>query len=384
MIYADNAATTKLSQTALSAMLPYMQEQYGNPSSVYKLGRDAKRSIETARDGMAALLGCEPRELYFTGGGTESDNWAIRGTAYALAKKGKHLITSKIEHHAVLRIMEQLEKEGFSVTYLDVDESGIVDPKSVEAAIRPDTTLVSVMFVNNEIGTINDVAEIGRICRDKGVLFHTDAVQAVGHVPIHVKDMNIDLLSLSAHKFHGPKGIGALYVRKGVRPNALILGGAQESSHRAGTENTPGIAGMYAALSEACAHMDENAKKLTELREILINEVLKLPRVRLNGDRHRRVPGNVNFSFWGIEGESLLLMLDLHGICASSGSACTSGSLDPSHVLLALGLSHEEAHGSLRISLSGENTKEDIDAIIEALNKVTAQLRAMSPMWQGE
>ncbi|HOL79666.1 MAG: cysteine desulfurase NifS [Clostridiales bacterium] len=384
LIYADNAATTAVSKKALEAMLPYFTEHYGNASSIHRVGQEANKALQQARAEIAAILGAEPKELIFTSGGSESDNQAIISAALQGAKKGKkHIISSKIEHHAVLHVLDKLEKEGYDITLLDVSPEGLVSPESVEKAIREDTALVTIMFANNEIGTIEPIKEIGEICRKHGVIFHTDAVQAVGHVPINVKEMNIDMLSFSAHKFHGPKGIGGLYVRKGIRLLPLIEGGAQERGLRAGTENVAAVVGMAAALKEQVENMEKNAEKLTKMRDRLIDSILKeVPRVRLNGDRVKRLPGNVNFCFEGIEGEALLLMLDNLGICGSSGSACTSGSLDPSHVLLAIGLPHEIAHGSLRLTFSEYNTEEEIDYIIKVIPQVVKRLRDMSPMWE--
>jgi len=384
LIYADNAATTAVSKKALEAMLPYFTEHYGNASSIHRVGQEANKALQQARAEIAAILGAEPKELIFTSGGSESDNQAIISAALQGAKKGKkHSISSKIEHHAVLHVLDKLEKEGYDITLLDVSPEGLVSPESVEKAIREDTALVTIMFANNEIGTIEPIKEIGEICRKHGVIFHTDAVQAVGHVPINVKEMNIDMLSFSAHKFHGPKGIGGLYVRKGIRLLPLIEGGAQERGLRAGTENVAAVVGMAAALKEQVENMEKNAEKLTKMRDRLIDSILKeVPRVRLNGDRVKRLPGNVNFCFEGIEGEALLLMLDNLGICGSSGSACTSGSLDPSHVLLAIGLPHEIAHGSLRLTFSEYNTEEEIDYIIKVIPQVVKRLRDMSPMWE--
>ena len=383
MIYADNAATTKMSKAAIDAMLPYMEEYYGNPSSLYAFGQQAKEALENARSRIAACLHADPREVTFTSGGSEADNWAIKMAAWKQAEKGKkHIISTQFEHHAVLHSLQTLEKQGFAITLLPVYDNGIIHPEDLRAAIRPDTALVTVMFANNEIGSIQPIAEIGAICREKGVLFHTDAVQAVGHVPVDFAGMQIDMLSLSAHKFHGPKGIGALIIRKGLRFGNLIDGGAQERNRRAGTENTAGIVGMAEALRIACAHRQENARKVSLLRDRLIEGLLAIPRSRLNGDRENRLPGNVNISFEGIEGESLLLMLDFKGICASSGSACTSGSLDPSHVLLAIGLEHAVAHGSLRLTLSEETTEEDVDYILQCVPEVVAYLRNMSPLWE--
>lgn len=382
-IYADNAATTKLSPKVLDDMMPYLTEIYGNPSSLYSVGAQAKKAVETAREEIAQCLGAAANEIYFTSGGSEADNWAIKGSAYALAKKGKkHIITSAFEHHAVLHTCAALEKQGFEVTYLDVHTDGLVRPEELEAAIREDTALVTIMYANNEIGTIQPVAEIGAICKKHGVLFHTDAVQAVGNVPIDVKEQNIDLLSLTGHKLHGPKGCGALYIRRGIRPDILIDGGAQERGQRAGTENVAGIVGLASAMKQAMATMEQRTAKLLNMRNRLIDGLLKIERSRLNGDRDKRLAGSVNMCFEGIEGESLLLKLDLKGICASSGSACTSGSLDPSHVLLAIGLPHEIAHGSLRLSFSDENTEEDIDYILEAVPPIVEYLRSMSPLWE--
>lgn len=382
-VYADNAATTALSEKVLNKMLPYLTEVYGNPSSLYQIGSIAKDAVEESRQTVADLIGAEhASEIFFTSGGSESDNWAIKGVASALAKKGKkHIITSKFEHHAVLHPCETLAKQGFEITYLDVYENGIVKPEDVKAALREDTALVTIMYANNEIGTIQPIAEIGKICREAKVLFHTDAVQAMGNVPINVVNDNIDLLSLTAHKFHGPKGVGALYVRRGVRPDILIDGGAQERGRRAGTENVAGIVGLTEALKIAVETMEERKEKLTAMRNRLIDGLLKIERSRLNGDRDLRLPGNMNMCFEGIEGESLLLKLDLAGISASSGSACTSGSLDPSHVLLSIGLPHEIAHGSLRISLSDNNTEEDVDYILQTVPGIVEYLRSFSPLW---
>lgn len=381
-VYADNAATTPVSQTVLSAMLPYYTEKYGNPSSLYAVGREAKKALEEARENVANHLGALPNEIFFTSGGSEADNWAIKGVAHELAKKGKkHIITSKFEHHAVLHTTEALEKEGFEVTYLEVYENGIVKPEDVEKAIREDTALVTIMYANNEIGTIQPISEIGAICKKHGVLFHTDAVQAVGNVKINVKEENIDLLSLSGHKLHAPKGVGALYVRRGIRLPNLISGGAQERGKRAGTENVAGIVALSVAMDEAYANLDERNARLIRMRDRLIEGASKIERSRLNGDAVKRLPGNFNMCFEGIEGESLLLKLDFAGICASSGSACTSGSLDPSHVLLAIGLPHEIAHGSLRISFSDQNTEEDVDYILEVLPGIVSYLRDISPLW---
>lgn len=381
-VYADNAATTAMDPVALEKMLPYFCKEYGNASSLYAFGGRAKTAVETARAQVAAAIGAEPREIYFSGGGSESDNWAIKGYASFMRKKGKtHIISSAFEHHAVLHTLQALEKEGFSVTLLPVYENGMVRLADLRAAVTEQTGLVTIMFANNEIGTVQPIAQIGAFCHEKGIVFHTDAVQAVGHVPIDVKAMQIDMLSMSAHKFHGPKGVGALYIRKGIRIPNLIDGGAQESGRRAGTENTPGIVGMGAALERTCARMQETAEKLQKIRDYVIREALKIPRSRLNGDPVQRLPGNVSLCFEGIEGESLLLMLDLQGVCASSGSACTSGSLDPSHVLLAIGLKHEVAHGSLRLSFSEETSMEDAEYIISILPGIVARLREMSPLW---
>ena len=382
-IYLDNAATTRVSDAALDAMLPYFRQQYGNPSSLYAFGQEAKEALERARATVAGVLNCEPREIIFTSGGSEADNQAIRSAAAIGARAGKrHIVSTAFEHHAVLHTLSKLEKEGFEVTLLDVHSDGLVRVEELAAAIRPDTCLVTVMYANNEIGTIQPIAEIGRICREKGVLFHTDAVQAAGHLPIDVQAQNIDLLSLSAHKFHGPKGVGALYARRGIALTNLIEGGAQERGRRAGTENTAGIAGMAAALDEAARNMERDSAKMTALRDRLIAGLSRIPHSALNGDTERRLPGNVSFCFEGIEGESLLLLLDDKGVCASSGSACTSGSLDPSHVLLAIGRPHEVAHGSLRLTLSGETSEEDIDYTIKAVTEVVAYLRSISPVWR--
>ena len=382
-IYLDNAATTRVSDAALDAMLPYFRQQYGNPSSLYAFGQEVKEALERARATVAGVLNCEPREIIFTSGGSEADNQAIRSAADIGARAGKrHIISTAFEHHAVLHTLSKLEKEGFEVTLLDVHENGVVRPEELVSAIRPDTCLVTVMYANNEIGTIQPIAEIGRVCRERGVLFHTDAVQAAGHLPIDVQAQNIDLLSLSAHKFHGPKGVGALYARRGIALTNLIEGGAQERGRRAGTENTAGIAGMAAALDEAVRNMERDSAKMTALRDRLIAGLSRIPHSALNGDAERRLPGNVSFCFEGIEGESLLLLLDDKGVCASSGSACTSGSLDPSHVLLAIGRPHEVAHGSLRLTLSGETSEEDIDYTIKAVTEVVAYLRSISPVWR--
>ena len=381
-VYADNAATTQVSPTAVAAMMPFLTEEYGNPSSFYSLGQRAAEALVKARETVAECLGAEPGEIYFTSGGSEADNQAIRSAAFVGAKKGKrHIISTKFEHHAVLHTLAQLEREGFDVTLLDVHPNGVITVEDVANAIREDTCLVTIMFANNEIGTMQPIKEIGALCREKKIPFHTDAVQAVGHVPINVKEMNIDMLSLSGHKFHSPKGIGALYVRRSIPLKNLIEGGQQEKGKRGGTENMPGIVGMAAAMKEAIDHMDENMTKITALREKLITGLEKIPHSKLNGDRNIRVPGTVNFCFEGIEGESMLLLLDANGIAASSGSACTSGSLDPSHVLLALGLPHEVAHGSLRLSIGEYNNEAEIDHILETVPKVVERLRDMSPVW---
>ncbi len=382
-VYADNAATTCVSPKVLGAMLPYLTEYYGNASSLYSVGRDAKNGLENARETIASILGAEPGEIFFTSGGSEADNWAIKGVAHEMAKKGKrHLITSKFEHHAVLHTFAALEKEGFETTYLDVHENGIVRPEELEAALRDDTALVSIMYANNEIGTIQPINDLAAICRRHGVLFHTDAVQAAGHIAIDVHKQQIDLLSISGHKIHAQKGIGLLYVRKGVRLQNLIEGGAQERGRRAGTENIPAIVGLSTAMEEAYRDLNDKNAKVSAMRNRLIREALKIPHSRLNGDPVNRLPGNINMCFEGIEGESLLLMLDMKGICASSGSACTSGSLDPSHVLLSIGLPHEIAHGSLRISLNELNTEDDVDYILEVLPQIVSRLRDMSPLWE--
>ncbi len=382
-VYADNAATTPVSKKVVDAIIPYMTEHYGNPSSLYEVGQVASRAVTKARQQVAAALGAEEREIYFTSGGSEADNWAIKGAAALGKKKGKmHLITTKIEHHAVLHTMATLEKEGFTVTYLDVYDNGIVKVEDVEKAITDETCLVTIMYANNEIGTIQPIAEIGALCKKKGVLFHTDAVQAVGHVKIDVKQQNIDMLSLSGHKFHATKGIGALYCRKGIVLPNLIEGGAQERGKRAGTENVPGIVGLGVAITDMCENIDENHAKVKALRDRLFEGASKISHSRINGDRECRLPGNFSMCFEGVEGESLLLMLDMQGVCASSGSACTSGSLDPSHVLLAIGLKHEVAHGSLRLSLSENNTEEDVDYILEVLPPIVDRLREMSPLWE--
>lgn len=382
-IYADNAATTRVSQSVLDAMLPAFTEAYGNASSIYKLGMDAAKTVLASRETVAGCLGAKVNEIYFTAGGSESDNWAIKGAAEIGAKKGKkHIITTAVEHHAVLHTCEYLEKHGFEVTYLPVDEYGRITAQQVADAVREDTCLVTVMFANNEIGTIMPIAEIGKVCREKNVTFHTDAVQAVGHVDIDVKAMNIDMLSLSGHKLHAPKGIGALYIRTGIVLPNLIAGGAQERGKRAGTENVPGIVGLAQAMKDACADIPAKNAVTSQKRDRIIKELLKIPQTRLNGHPVERLAGNINISFRGVEGESLLLMLDMNGIAASSGSACTSGSLDPSHVLIAIGLPHEIAHGSLRLTFEEDLSDEDADYIIQTVPKVVGKLRAMSPLWE--
>ena len=383
-VYADNAATTPVHAKAAEAMLACLKEEYGNPSSLHTVGQRAKELLDQARADVAACLGAGAREIYFTGGGSEADNQALLTGAMLGAKKGKtHLITTAFEHHAVLHAMKRLEKQGFTVTYLDVHEDGVVRPEDVAAALTEDTALVSVMLVNNEIGTLQPVAEIAKLCHEKGVLVHTDAVQAVGHIPVDVKALEVDMLSLSGHKFHAPKGVGALYCRKGIRPEILIEGGAQEFGRRGGTENLPGIVAMAAALREATENLDREMDQVTALRERLIAGLETIPHSRLNGNRTLRCPGTVNFCFEGIEGESLLLLLDAKGVAASSGSACTSGSLDPSHVLLALGLPHEIAHGSLRLSLTADNTEAEVDHILAVVPEVVSYLRSMSPVWEA-
>lgn len=383
LIYLDNAATTQVDSEVFEAMKPYFCELYANPSSVYSFAGKAAKAVEDARAQIAHLINAKAREIYFTGGGSESDNWTLKSVAEQYAKKGKHIITSKIEHHAILHTAEYLEKHGYEVTYLDVDENGKISLEELEAAIRPDTILISIMAANNEIGTIQPLEEIGKIARKHDVLFHTDAVQAFGHIPIDVERMNIDMLSASGHKLNGPKGIGFLYIRKGVKIRSFVHGGAQERKRRAGTENIPGIVGLGVATKRAIASMQERTAKEIELRDYLIDRVLKeIPYTRLNGHRTNRLPNNANFSFQFIEGESMLIMLDMDGICGSSGSACTSGSLDPSHVLLAIGLPHEIAHGSLRLTLSEEITKEDIDFVIEKLKSIIERLRSMSPLYE--
>lgn len=383
MIYLDNAATTKTAPEVVDAMLPYFSEYYGNASTIYSLGAESKKAMDHARQTIADSLGAKPEEIYFTAGGSESDNWALKATAEAYASKGKHIITTKIEHHAILHTCEYLEKRGFEITYLNVDRDGLISLDELKAAIRPDTILISVMFANNEIGTIEPIAEIGEIAKEHGVLFHTDAVQAYAQVPVNVDEMHIDMLSASGHKLNGPKGIGFLYIRKGVKIRSFVHGGAQERSRRAGTENIPGIVGLGAAVERAMRIMDTKTRKEIELRDYLIGRLEnEIPHCWLNGHRTKRLPNNINFSFLFIEGESMLIMLDMKGICASSGSACTSGSLDPSHVLLAIGLKHEEAHGSLRLTLSEESTKEEMDIVAEEVKKIVQRLRDMSPLYE--
>ena len=382
-VYMDYAATTYVKPEVLNEMMPYFTEKFGNPSSFYSLSRETNKAISKARENVAKALNCEMSEVYFTGGGSESDNWAIKGIAYAHKNKGNHIITSKIEHHAVLNTCEYLEKKGFEVTYLDVDENGFVDVKELENAITDKTILVSIMFANNEIGTIQPIKEIGAICRERKVFFHTDAVQAIGSIPVDVKELNIDLLSLAGHKIYGPKGIGALYVRKGVRIDNLIHGGGQERARRAGTENVAAIVGLGKAVELAVENLESHNKKMTALRDRLIKGLLKIPHSNLNGpEGDKRLPGNVNIGFEFIEGESILLSLDFKGVCASSGSACTSGSLDPSHVLLAIGLPHERAHGSLRLTIGDGTTEEDVDYVIEVVPPIIQRLREMSPLWE--
>lgn len=383
LIYLDNAATTKTAPEVVEAMLPYFTEYYGNPSSIYSLGAKSKEAVTTAREIIARSLGAQTNEIYFTAGGSEADNWALKATAEAYADKGRHIITSKIEHHAILHTCEYLEKRGFEITYVGVDENGILKLDELEAAIRPDTILISVMFANNEIGTIQPIKEIGEIAKKHKVLFHTDAVQAYGQLPIQVDEYGIDMLSASGHKLNGPKGIGFLYIRKGIKIRSFVHGGQQERARRAGTENVTGIVGLGAAAERAFRIMEEKTAKETALRDYLIEQIEKeIPYCRLNGDRRLRLPNNVNFSFRFVEGESLLIMLDMEGICASSGSACTSGSLDPSHVLLAIGLPHEIAHGSLRLTLSEETTKEELDEVVAAVKKIVERLRGMSPLYE--
>lgn len=382
-VYADNAATTQMSDSALKAMMPLLTDIYGNPSSLHSVGQIAKEHLEAARETVAECIGADPKEIYFTSGGSEADNQAIRSAAYIGARKGKkHIISSKFEHHAVLHTLDALKKEGFEVTLLDVYSNGIVKPEDVANAITDETCLVTIMTANNEIGTIQPIAEIGRICKEKGVLFHTDAVQAVGHIPVNVKDMNCDMLSVSAHKFHGPKGVGFLYARKGILLTNIIYGGAQERNKRAGTENMASIVGMATAIKDATDHLQENAEKVTAMRNRLIDGLKGIERSRINGDLEHHLPGTLNMCFEGIEGESLLLLLDAKGICASSGSACTSGSLDPSHVLLSIGVPVEIAHGSLRLSISEYNTMEQMDHIVKSVPEVVSYLRSISPVWE--
>lgn len=382
-VYADNAATTQMSENVLKVMMPLLTDIYGNPSSLHSVGQVAKEYLENARETVADCIGADPKEIYFTSGGSEADNQAIRSAAYIGARKGKkHIISSKFEHHAVLHTLDALKKEGFTVTLLDVYSNGVVKPEDVENAITDETCLVTIMTANNEIGTIQPIAEIGKICKEKGVLFHTDAVQAVGHIPVNVKDMNVDMLSVSAHKFHGPKGVGFLYARKGILLTNIIYGGAQERSKRAGTENMASIVGMATAIKEATEHLEENAAKVTAMRNRLIDGLKGIERSRINGDLEHHLPGTLNMCFEGIEGESLLLLLDAKGICASSGSACTSGSLDPSHVLLSIGVPVEIAHGSLRLSISEYNTMEQMDHIVESVPGVVDYLRSISPVWE--
>lgn len=379
----DNAATTPVKPEVLDAMLPYFTEKFGNPSSIYSISSQNKKDITTARETIAKAINTDTANIYFTAGGSESDNWALKATAEAYANKGRHIITSKIEHHAILHTCDYLEKRGYEITYIDVDENGIVDLKQLEEAIRPDTILISIMFANNEIGTIEPIAEIGKIAKEHGVLFHTDAVQAFTQVPIDVEEMNIDMLSVSGHKINGPKGIGFLYIRKGVKIRSFVHGGAQERSRRAGTENVPGIIGLAKATEIAVGNMKERTAKEIEVRNHIIERVMnEIPYTRLNGDRERRLPNNINFSFQFIEGESMLIMLDSFGICASSGSACTSGALDPSHVLLAIGLPHEIAHGSLRLTISEDTTMEDADFVVDKLKGIVERLRSMSPLYE--
>lgn len=383
MIYFDHAATTPIKPGVIEEMMPYFTNKFGNASSIYSIGRESKKAIEEARERVAKALGAMAREIFFTGSGSEADNWAIKGVAYSNREKGNHIITTAIEHHAVLHTCQYLESDGFEVTYLQVDENGLVSPEQVRNAIKPNTILITVMFANNEIGTVQPIAEIGKIAKENNIYFHTDAVQAIGNIPINVNELNIDLLSLSAHKFYGPKGVGALYIRKGVKITTFLHGGAQERGRRASTENIPGIVGLGKAIELATNNIEQYNKKLIELRDRTIEEITeKVPFIKLNGDRYKRLPGNVNFSFEFIEGESLLLMLDMKGIAASSGSACTSGSLDPSHVLLAIGLAHEIAHGSLRISFGDENTHEDVDYLMEVLPSIVERLREMSPLYE--
>ncbi|MFU0783393.1 MAG: cysteine desulfurase NifS [Thermoanaerobacterium thermosaccharolyticum] len=381
-IYLDNAATTPIRSEVLNSMMPFFDNRFGNPSALYSYGQEAKKAIEEARDKVAAAIGASEDEIFFTSGGTESDNWALKGAAYALKDKGNHIITSNIEHHAILHTCQYLENQGFEITYLPVDEYGLVDPNELKRAIKDNTILVSIMYANNEIGTIEPIEELVKVAHDKGVLFHTDAVQAVGNVPIDVKELDVDMLSMSAHKIYGPKGVGALYIRKGLRIDTLLQGGAQERNRRAGTENVAGIVGFGTAIELITKNIDEHIKKLTMLRDKLIDGILKIPYTRLNGHPIKRLPGNVNVSFEFVDGESLILSLDMEGICVSSGSACTAGSIDPSHVLLAIGLPEEIAHGSLRLTIGEENTEEEIDTVINKLPKIVDRLRQMSPLFE--
>ncbi|MEG6566237.1 cysteine desulfurase NifS [Thermoanaerobacterium saccharolyticum] len=381
-IYLDNAATTPLRTEVLDAMMPYLSNRFGNPSSLYSYGQEAKKAIEEARDKVAAAIGANADEIFFTSGGTESDNWALKGVAYALKDKGNHIITSRVEHHAILHTCQYLESQGFEITYLPVDEYGLVDPNELKKSIKDSTILVSIMYANNEIGTIEPIEELVKVAHEKGILFHTDAVQAVGNVPIDVKELNVDMLSMSAHKIYGPKGVGALYIRKGLRIDTLLQGGAQERNRRAGTENVAGIVGFGTAIELITKNIDEHIKKLTMFRDKLIDGILKIPYTRLNGHPNKRLPGNVNVSFEFVDGESLILSLDMEGICVSSGSACTAGSIDPSHVLLAIGLPEEIAHGSLRLTIGEENTEEEIDTVINKLPKIVDRLRQMSPLFE--
>lgn len=383
MIYMDNAATTRTIPQVVQAMLPYYTESYGNPSSIYSLGNQAKKAVTESREKLAACLGVQSGEIYFTAGGSEADNWAIKAVAEAYAHKGKHIITSKIEHHAVLHTCKYLEKQGYEITYIDVDSQGVVDLEQLKGAVRKDTILITIMTANNEIGTIQPMEEIGAIANENGIIFHTDAVQAFGQIPIDIDKCHIDMLSASAHKLNGPKGIGLLYIRKGIRVGSFVHGGAQERSRRAGTENVPGIVGFGVAAERACGYMSEKCRRETELRDYMIGKIEKeIPYCQLNGHREKRLPNNVNFSFEFVEGESLLIMLDMKGICASSGSACTSGALDPSHVLLATGLSHEKAHGSLRLTLSTDNTEREIDYVVDCIKDIVKRLRDMSPLYE--
>lgn len=381
-IYLDNAATTPVRPEVLNAMMQFYKDRFGNPSALYSYGQEAKKAIEEARDKVAAAIGASEDEIFFTSGGTESDNWALKGAAYALKDKGNHIITSSVEHHAILHTCQYLENQGFEITYLPVDEYGLVDPNELKRAIKDNTILVSIMYANNEIGTIEPIEELVKVAHEKGVLFHTDAVQAVGNVPVDVKKLNVDMLSMSAHKIYGPKGVGALYIKKGLRIDTLLQGGAQERNRRAGTENVAGIVGFGSAIELITKNIDEHMEKLTKLRDKLIDGILKIPYTRLNGHPIKRLPGNVNVSFEFIDGESLILSLDMEGICASSGSACTAGSIDPSHVLLAIGLPEEIAHGSLRLTIGEENTEEEIDEVINKLSKIVDRLRQMSPLFE--